>query len=86
MDEPVRSRLRPARRCGLTSPDQVTAHHGRTARHATSHCPRQTLDKPHNSERQEDHTHHQPKISIPAPAGRKRSPEFTRWIEAKPGP
>jgi hypothetical protein len=25
MDEPLRDRLRPARRCGLTSPDPVTA-------------------------------------------------------------
>jgi len=43
------------------------------------------MDKPHNSERRANRVRHQPQDQFSGPADRKRSPEFTRWIEAKNG-
>jgi hypothetical protein len=84
MGQRVPPRNRPARSCGLTSPDRSPrpqAPNGpQTAKPAP---PAGTLDKPQNSQRQETHDRHQPQDQLPGPAVRKRSPEFPRWIEAK---
>ena len=67
MDEPLRGRLRPARRRGLTSPDPVTAPHGPSGHPADRQPdPRQgPVDKPQKCERQESHArrHHQDHVS-----------------------
>ena len=88
MAEPLRSRLRPATSPGgLTSPDPVTAPHGRPIRPPAQHpaWPR-TPDKPHNRERHNKHAHENYKITLVQPVPWKRSPEFARWIEAKSAP
>ena len=74
MDEPVRSRLRPARPGGLTSPEPVTAPHRPPAtRHNATADPEQgTPDKPQNSKRQEQHARGNDKISF-ARSGRGRN-------------
>ena len=56
MDDPVPHRLRPATRCGLTSPDQVTAPARPDGRH-TQTGKTGTQDKPQNRERRAGHTH-----------------------------
>ena len=88
VDEPVRSRHRPARR---TRPDQPRPGH-RTPRpngHPADRqpaSPARTADKPQKGERQKNHAHQQPQDRESPAAARKRSPEFTRWIEAKSPP
>jgi hypothetical protein len=51
---PLRSRLRPARRSGLTSPDPVRNPTPAQA-HRPEHRSPGTPDKPHNRQRQEKH-------------------------------
>ena len=83
MDEPVRSRHRPACPHGLTSPDPVTAPNGPTG-HADriSQIPA-TWTSRRYVQRQETHARLNNKISFAGPASRKRSTEFPRWIEVK---
>ena len=82
MDEPVRSRLRPARRRGLTSPDPVTAPHGPCGR-PPAPAPAEDPDKPQNRSAAGKPRPEIPSRSSPAKAGAaRRPPEFTRWIEA----
>jgi hypothetical protein len=85
VDESVRSRLRPAHRRGLTSPDPVTAtpRPRATRQTATADPDQRTRTSRRASERQETHVRVNNKIGSTHPAPRKRSPEFTRWIEAK---
>jgi hypothetical protein len=84
MDEPARSRLRPASSSGLTSPDPVTATQrplapGKPPPHHSRHEP---PDKPQNSKRQENHTLTSLKISPRNQRPESDHPKFTRWIEA----
>ena len=79
MAEPVGRGLRPARRSGLTSPEPVTHPHGRKATRDPGPGPG-PVDKPQNSQRQENHARKQPARRKPETA----APAFTRWIEAKP--
>jgi integrase len=73
--QPVRGRLRPARRSGLTSPDPVRTPHARPG--TPPQIPgRRTPDKPQNRQRQGKHTRK-------APPKRTAQPEISRWIEAK---
>jgi hypothetical protein len=74
MGQPVRSRLRPARRSGLTSPDPVRTP---TPARAPPQIPdRRTPDKPQNRQRQRKHAPKaQPKQTI--------QPKISRWIQAK---
>jgi hypothetical protein len=74
MDEPVRRRLRPARRHGLTSPDPVTASlssHRPLAGHPTIPGT-DPPDKPQKSERQISHARRYPQDQ-PAWPGRRRN-------------
>lgn len=83
MEQPVPRRNRPASRRGLTSPDRSptpTAHAGRRPV-----SPSGTQDKPQDSKRPEDDARQQSNINSLGQRARKRSPEFTRWIEAKLG-
>ena len=85
MDEPVRSRLRAARRSGLTSPDRSPHPHSPSSCPAAARQPRtpqQPLDKPQECKRQETHARTDPKIRFTGPCTQKRPHEFTRWIEA----
>ena len=82
MDEPVRSRLRPTRHRGLTSPDPVTALPGPHGRQSPAANPSHQ-DKPHKRERQDKHAQISPEETHPpGTAHPERSSEFTRWIEA----
>ena len=86
MDEPVRRRLRPARRRGLTRPEPVTAllrPHAATRQNASQHPRQGHTDRPQKSKRQISHTAVVIKISTQARPPEKRAPEFMRWIEAK---
>ena len=70
--EPLRSRLRPARRSGLTSPEQVRtpdARQGNTAPSPQTKPP----DKPQNRQRQEKH-------ALKAITDENSSHEISRWI------
>jgi hypothetical protein len=75
MGQPVRSRLRPARRSGLTSPDPVRTPHAHPGTHPQI-PDRRTPDKPQNRQRQEN---------TPESATQKNElhPEISRWIQAK---
>ena len=88
MDEPVRRRLRAARRRGLTSPDPVTASLPPAPAHLAIPKPRHT--HPWTSRRKWAADKSRPplpqKISPWARPPEKRSLEFTRWIEAKERP
>jgi hypothetical protein len=53
MAQPLRGRLRPARRSGLTSPDPVHNPHARQGTPLLS--PNRSPDKPPNSQRQAKH-------------------------------
>ena len=67
MAEPLRSRLRPARRSGLTSPDPVRNPHARQG--TPPQAPRPgTPDKPQNRQRQGKH-------ALKAPAERTAHPK-----------
>jgi hypothetical protein len=84
MDEPLPSHHRTASAGGLTSPDPVTAAHGPRPPRRRRPRPRKHPDKPHNCERPDNHAAATIlTISSRGPAAGKRSPEFTRWIEAK---
>jgi hypothetical protein len=82
MDEPLRSRHRTAHTGGLTSPDPVPHPHGPRPPANASHDPAKDQDKPPNGERREKHARRHPQDQFLRPASGKRSPEFTRWIEA----
>ncbi len=74
MAEPLRSRLRPARRSGLTSPDPVRHH--TPARATPLQAPdRGTPDKPQNRQRQAKH-------ALKTLTGENSSHEINGWIEA----
>jgi hypothetical protein len=61
MGQPVRGCHRPARHRGLTSPDPVTAlRRPKGLQQTASLYPGKTLDKPQDSERQQNHAHHPP--------------------------
>jgi NAD(P)-dependent dehydrogenase (short-subunit alcohol dehydrogenase family) len=80
MDEPVGRGLRPARRSGLTSPEQVTHPDGRRPPRTPAPTPetrtsRRTSQRQHKHARKQARRDENPKPSRPA---------FTRWIEAKP--
>jgi hypothetical protein len=71
MDEPVRRRLRPARRRGLTSPEPVTAlprPHAATRQNASQHPRQGHTDKPQKSKRPISHARrcHQDQHTGPA--------------------
>jgi Transposase DDE domain group 1 len=70
MGQPVSRRNRPARSCGLTSPDRSPRPSGPTAPDRPP-VPAQNPDKPQNSERQENHTRHRPQDQPPGPAAAK---------------
>jgi hypothetical protein len=72
--QPLRSRLRTARRSGLTSPDPVRTPDA--ARQPAPQPPTQTPDKPQNRQRQAEH-------ALKALIDENRSHENSRWIEAK---
>jgi hypothetical protein len=74
MAQPPRSRLRAARRSGLTSPDQVRTPMP-PGNQPSGPDPRPP-DKPHHRERQENH-------ALKALTDENRSHEISRWIEAK---
>jgi hypothetical protein len=71
--EPLGSRLRPARRSGLTSPEPVLTP--RPAGH-TATPPTQNPDKPQNRQRRSRH-------ALKAPTDENSSHEINRWIKAK---
>jgi len=74
MAEPLRGRLRAARRSGLTSPETVRTP---TPARAASPQPRpKAPDKPQNRQRQEKH-------ALKALTNENSSHEISRWIEAK---
>ncbi len=87
MDEPVRGRLRPARRRGLTSPDPVTAP-ARPPRPPVPVRQPDTRTSRRTGQRRENHGRKTTKIINPPAGTRTRTPrqasEFRRWIEAKP--
>ena len=65
MAEPLRRRLRAARRSGLTSPEPVTHRHGRNG-HPNPAPEPGTPDKPQNRQRQETHAQKGPETRKPA--------------------
>jgi hypothetical protein len=71
MDEPVRSRHRPASRRGLTSPPGHRTPRPNAPGNPPASTPGKAPDKPHDSERQENHAHNRPKINSPGPADEK---------------
>jgi hypothetical protein len=73
MAEPLRSRLRPARLSGLTSPDPVRTPDA--ARQPALQPQPQAPDKPQNRQRQAKH-------ALKALIDENRSHEISRWIEA----
>ena len=83
MDEPVPSRLRAARRRGLTSPDPVTARHGPPG------CPPAPAPSRRTGQAAEQVSGGTaaPRNTVQITTSRswrnKATPEFTRWIEAK---
>ena len=77
MDEPVPSRLRPARRHGLTSPDPVTAPHGPRGRRQYL-SPAEEPDKPPNRSAAGKPRAEIPSGSSPAEAGKARQRQNLR--------
>jgi hypothetical protein len=73
MAEPLRSRLRPARRSGLTSPEPVPNPNARQG--TPPQAPTQDPDKPQNRQRQAKH-------ALKALPDENSSHEINRWIEA----
>jgi hypothetical protein len=71
--QPLRSRLRPSRRSGLTSPDPVPTPDA--ARQPAPQPPTQAPDKPQNRQRQAEH-------ALKALIDENHSHEISRWIEA----
>jgi hypothetical protein len=82
MDEPVRRGLRPARRRGLTSPDPVTHPQLTPAAWQAPTIPGTDPDKPQKVSGRQATPAVTHKISLLPRPPQKRSPEFTRWIEA----
>jgi len=74
MAEPLRGRLRPARRSGLTSPDPVRTPKARQS--SQPQPPAKAPDKPQNRQRQG-------KRALKALANENGSRELSRWIEAE---
>ena len=82
MEEPVPSRLRPARRRGLTSPDPVTARHGPAAAPPEPVPSRRTGQAAEQVSGGKAAPRNTTRI-ITSPGTRsKETSEFTRWIEA----
>jgi hypothetical protein len=82
LDDPVRGRLRAARRRGLTRPDPVTAQPRPSA--ATRQQPRgEDPDKPQNTPAAGTPHPKRTPASSPLAATENQTPEFTRRIEAK---
>ncbi len=72
--------------CGLTSPEPVTALPRPKPKRPPAQDPRQgPVDQPQKGKRQETRARPALKVRSSGPAQLKRSPEFTRWIEAKGG-
>ncbi len=82
MDEPVRSRLRAARRRGLTRPDPVTALPW-PQRPPASTSQLKTRTSRRKRQRPASHARETTKINYLPDSTSKRATEFTRWIEVK---